>query len=80
MKNKTFLLHRAIINADNNSSLLNLSREGTFVVTTDMEKCLAWTQEALHEKHAHALSQPHIYSTASSTWLTWGELSPETRV
>jgi len=59
-------------------SLLNLSREGTFVETTGMEKWLAWTQNALHGKHAHALTQPHIDSIASNTWLTWGELFPET--
>jgi len=43
-----------------------------------MEKWLAWTQKAFHGKHAQALTQPHINSTASNTWLTWGELSPET--
>ena len=38
----------------------NLSGEDTFVVTTEREKWLALIQKALHGKHAHALTQPHV--------------------
>ena len=51
----------------------NLSGEGTFVLTTDREKQLAWTQISVH-----ALTLPSIDRITLNAWLTWGELLPET--
>lgn len=69
----TFLLHHAIVNTDKNYSPLNLSGEGTFVVTPDRDKWLALNQKALHGKHAHALTQPYVdhYHTECLVDLGW---------
>ena len=53
----------------------NLSGEGTFALTTDREKQLAWVQISVR-----ALTQPYVDRITSKFWLTWGGLLPETAV
>ena len=49
---------------------INLSGEGTFAMTTDSER-LAWTQKAIHRKHAHAVTKQYVNSITSSASLIW---------
>lgn len=74
----TSMMHRAIVYADKNYSPLNLSGDDIPAIVTNAEKRLSWSQKALHGKHAYELSQPHIDRLASNTWLTQGQLFPET--
>ena len=53
----------------------HLSGEGTFAVTTDREKQLAWIQILVQ-----ALTHTYVDRITSNIWLAWGGLLPETEV
>lgn len=76
-------MHRAIVNADNRYTPLDLQHIGPMVEsqiakprTEDLMS--TWKHKALHGRHPYDLSQDHVDKAASNYWLTHGDLFPET--
>jgi hypothetical protein len=74
-------LHQAIVNLPHSGTALQLNNKQFLPITKllkDEEKIENWKNKPLHGKYPHQLEQDHIDSTASSAWLTKGNIFAET--